>query len=383
MIKKVSFAIFDTGETILGAIVFSVFFPLYITKYISVETFTFFYGLIFLISFIVSLQLGKIADERNLRKGFFTFFTVSIFLLTLLLAIVSNNYILSLLIFFLLAITHQQNLVFYNSLLIDFKEKGFVSGLGVSLGYIGSAVALMFFAQYLEIPYVYIFTALVFMLLALPSILFIENPNIKPKKINLKAIFSDKEFLLVIVSILFLTEIANTLISLMGVYLKEVYKLEDTEIYKVIGFSSVGGIVGGIVWGYLTKYFDIKNLFVISFIFWFSFLIILPFTPKDFLILVGLFAGFSLSHLWTTSRVLIIEVFPKNEVSTRLSFLSITERISSSLGLMVWSFLLTLTKSYKITVLSMSIFVIIGACIFLFRHKLVLMISKKEGRIIL
>ncbi|RUM59170.1 MAG: hypothetical protein DSY59_04890, partial [Persephonella sp.] len=97
MIKKVSFSIFDAGETILGAIVFSVFFPLYITKYISVETFTFFYGIVFLISFIISLQLGKIADERNLRKGFFTFFTVSIFLLTLLLAIVSNNYILSLL----------------------------------------------------------------------------------------------------------------------------------------------------------------------------------------------------------------------------------------------------------------------------------------------
>ena len=379
MIKKVSFSIFDTGETILGAIVFSVFFPLYITKYISVETFTFFYGIVFLISFIISLQLGKIADERNLRKGFFTFFTVSIFLLTLLLAIVSNNYILSLLTFFLLAITHQQNLVFYNSLLTDFKEKGFISGLGVSLGYIGSAIALMFFAQYLEIPYVYIFTALVFMLLALPSILFIENPNIKPKKINLKVIFSDKEFLLIILSILFLTEIANTLISLMGVYLKEVYKLEDTEIYKVIGFSSVGGIVGGIIWGYLTKFFDIKNLFVVGFIFWFSFLIILPFTPKDFLLVVGLFAGFSLSHLWTTSRVLIIEVFPKNEVSTRLSFLSITERISSSLGLMVWSFLLTLTKSYQLTVLLMSVFVVIGWLIFVFRNKLSLLLIKEKG----
>ncbi len=377
MIKKVSFSIFDTGETILGAIVFSVFFPFYITKYISVEIFTFFYGLIFLISFIISLQLGKIADERNLRKRFFTFFSISVFLLTLLLAIVSDNHILSLLIFFLLAITHQQNLVFYNSLLTDFKEKGFVSGLGVSLGYIGSAVALMFFAQYLKIPYVYIFTALVFMLLALPSILFMENPNIKPKKINLKAIFSDKEFLIVIVSILFLTEIANTLISLMGVYLKEVYKLEDTEIYKVIGFSSVGGIVGGIIWGYLTKFFDIKNLFVIGFILWFSFLIILPFTPKDFLIVVGLFAGFSLSHLWTTSRVLIIEVFPENEVSTRLSFLSITERISSSLGLIIWSFFLTLTNSYKLSVLFMSGFVLIGACIFTFRDKLNLILSKE------
>ncbi|RUM61553.1 MAG: hypothetical protein DSY59_01440 [Persephonella sp.] len=137
--------------------------------------------------------------------------------------------------------------------------------------------------------------------------------------------------------------------------------------------------VGGIIWGYLTKFFDIKNLFVVGFIFWFSFLIILPFTPKDFLLVVGLFAGFSLSHLWTTSRVLIIEVFPKNEVSTRLSFLSITERISSSLGLMVWSFLLTLTKSYQLTVLLMSVFVVIGWLIFVFRNKLSLLLIKEKG----
>ena len=379
MLKKLAFSIFDTGETILGAIIFSVFFPLYITRYISVETFTFFYGLVFLISFIISLQLGKIADERNLRKKFFSFFSISIFLLTLLLAFISENYLFSLIIFFLLATFHQQNLVFYNSLLTDFKEKGFVSGLGVSFGYVGSAIALIFFAQYFKIPDVYIYTGLIFLILALPSILFIENPEIKPKKINLKKIFSDKEFLLVIISILFLTEIANTLISLMGIYLKEVYKLEETEIYKVIGFSSLGGIVGGIVWGYLTKFIDIRHLFSVGFLFWFLFLVFLPFAPKDFLIAIGLFAGFSLSHLWTTSRVLIIEVFPENEVSTRLSFLSLTERISSSFGLIVWSFLLTLTKSYQITVLVMSVFVLIGACIFIFRHKLMLVMKIRGG----
>ena len=379
MLKKFAFSIFDTGETILGAIIFSVFFPLYITKHVSVSTFTFFYGLVFLISFLISLQLGKFADEKNLRKKFFSVFSISVFILTLSLAFTSHNYILSMIIFFLLAIFHQQNLVFYNSLLTDFKEKGFVSGLGVSFGYIGSAVALIFFAQYFKIPEVYIFTGFVFLILALPSILFIENPNIKPKKVNLKKIFSDKEFLLVIISILFLTEIANTLISLMGIYLKEVYRLTDTEIYKVIGFSSLGGIVGGIVWGYLTKFIDIRHLFSVGFLFWFLFLVFLPFAPKDFLLVIGLFAGFSLSHLWTTSRVLIIEVFPENEVSTRLSFLSLTERISSSFGLIIWSFLLALTKSYQMTVLVMSMFVVIGACIYIFRHKLIVVLNLRGG----
>ena len=162
----------------------------------------------------------------------------------------------------------------------------------------------------------------------------------------------------------------------MGIYLKEVYRLQDNQIYKVIGISSIGGVFGGIFWGVLTKYTDIKNLFSVGFVMWFLFLVILPFINKEFLVFIGLFAGFSLAHLWTTSRVLIIEIFPENEVSTRLSFLSLTERISSSFGLILWSFLLTLTESYKVTVLVMSVFVVLGGVIFTFRHKLALILSK-------
>ncbi len=375
MLKKLSFSLFDTGETILGALIFSIFFPLYITQYIDVNLYTFLYGIVFILSFVISLYLGKLADERNLRKKLFIIFTVGITVLTFLLYITKNNFVLSLTIFFLLAILHQQNLVFYNSLLTDFKDKGFVSGLGVSFGYIGSALALIFFSQYLEIPTVYIVAGIIFFIFAIPSIINVENPNIKPKKIDLKKIFKDKEFLLIILSILFLTEIANTLISLMAIYLKNVYHLQDKEIYKIIGISSIGGVLGGFIWGFFSRLIEIKKLFFLGFVLWFIFLSTLPFTPKDFLTFIGFFAGFSLAHLWTTSRVLIIEVFPKNEVSTRLSFLSLTERISSSFGLIIWSALLTLTKDYQITVLLMNGFIIIGGLIYIFREKIILLIE--------
>ncbi|RUM59063.1 MAG: hypothetical protein DSY66_02140 [Persephonella sp.] len=375
MLKKLSFSLFDTGETILGALIFSIFFPLYITQYIDVNVYTFLYGIVFILSFVISLYLGKLADERNLRKKLFIIFTVGITVLTFLLYITNNNHIASLIIFFLLAILHQQNLVFYNSLLTDFKDKGFVSGLGVSFGYIGSALALIFFSQYLEIPTVYIVAGIIFFIFAVPSIINVENPNIKSKKIDLKNIFKDKEFLLIILSILFLTEIANTLISLMAVYLKNVYHLQDKEIYKIIGISSIGGVLGGFVWGFFSRLIEIKKLFFLGFVMWFIFLSTLPFTPKNLLTFIGFFAGFSLAHLWTTSRVLIIEVFPKNEVSTRLSFLSLTERISSSFGLIIWSALLTLTKDYQTTVLLMNGFIIIGGLIYVFRERIILLIE--------
>jgi len=46
---------------------------------------------------------------------------------------------------------------------------------------------------------------------------------------------------------------------------------------------------------------------------------------------------------------------------------------------MVWSFLLTLTKSYQLTVLLMSVFVVIGWLIFVFRNKLSLLLIKEKG----
>jgi hypothetical protein len=61
-----------------------------------------------------------------------------------------------------MSISHQQSFVFYNSLLLNFESKGLASGFGVSLGYVGSAIALIFFAKSLNIPEVYYFVGIIF-----------------------------------------------------------------------------------------------------------------------------------------------------------------------------------------------------------------------------
>jgi len=254
--------------------------------------------------------------------------------------------------------------MFYNSLLLNFEKKGFVSGLGVSAGYIASAVALLFFAKKLDIPEVYLFSSVLFFLFSIPSMVFLENPELK-KDIFIKDIFKDRDFIILILSILSLTEVANTTISMMGIYLKEVYHLGDLEIYRVIGISALGGVIGGVFWGYMSNFFGVRKLFVLGFFLWLFFLLFIPFAPKKIILFVGLFAGFSLAHLWSLSRVLILELFPAGEVSVRLSFLSLTERIASSTGLIVWSFFLFLTgDNYRVSVFLMSIFPISGFILF-------------------
>ena len=360
MMKKISFALFDTGETILGALVFSTFFPLYITNYIDTKIYTFFYGLSFGISFILALLFGKVADEKGLRKGFFLLFTALTVSCGIFLYFFYKSIYLAFFIFILMAIFHQQSMVFYNSMLVSFEGRGFTSGLGVSFGYIGSAVSLIFLANILNIPNVFLISALIFLFFSLPSFFFLENPKIKDR-ISIKEVLKEKKFIFLIISILSLTEVANTLIAIMGIYLREVYGFNDSVIYKVIGVSAVAGVIGGIFWGYLSDRFKTEKIFLFGFFLWIFFLVLLPFTPSKLIYLIGFLAGFSLSHIWTVSRVLIIEKFPEKQVSTRMSFLSLTERIASTTGLMVWSLLLLITENnFELSAFLMVLFPLTG-----------------------
>ncbi|WP_297888733.1 MFS transporter [Sulfurihydrogenibium sp.] len=369
MKKILAFSLFDTGETILGALIYSVFFPLYITKHIDPKVYSWVYSLTFLISFLFALHIGKYTDKTGKRKEGFVIFATTTAFLCFLLGFTSHNPFVSLMIFSLMSISHQQSFVFYNSLLLNFDTKGLASGLGVSFGYVGSAIALIFFAKVLSIPDVYFITALIFFLFALPSMIFLKNPS-KTNTVNLREIFKDKRFILTIISILSLTEVANTLIAMMSIYLKNVFGFEDVEIYKIIGLSAVGGIFGGIFWGIVSDKFTVNRIFPIGFFLWVGFLIILTFIPKNLVLIAGFFAGFSLAHLWTVSRVYIVSHFPQEEIATRMSFLSLTERLASTTGLFVWGLLLWITSdNYKLSALLMAVFPLFGLVVFLYSKR--------------
>ena len=93
-------------------------------------------------------------------------------------------------------------------------------------------------------------------------------------------------------------------------------------------------------------------------------------TPKEFLLHLGFFAGLSLAHLWTTSRVFIIERFSGAHVAVRFSFYSLSERIASSLGLVLWSFFLFITgEDYRLSALLMIVLPILGYILYTLSEK--------------
>ncbi|SHK45860.1 MFS transporter [Thermocrinis minervae] len=357
-LKVLSFSLFDFGQTVLSALIFSLVFPLYITKHVDVKVYSFFYGFTFFLSFLIALYLGYLAESKKLVKPFFMMSTFCVLLLGLFMYMAYPNHVYLLILYYLLAVANQQALVFYNSLLLSLENRGLASGLGVAFGYIGSAITLLFFSKSLKIPEVFLIPSVLFFLLSIPASFVIENPmDIKTLKVF--EVVKDRSFMYFFLSFLCVSEIANLLTGMMGVYLREVYGLSDIEIYKVVGLSALGGVVGGMFWGMLSQRLSARSLYPISFILWTVFLTLLFLVPKHMLLPLGLFAGFSLSHLWAISRIYILEAFETSPV-IRFSFYSLAERVSSTFGYITWSLLLLITGSFKLSALLMCVFPILG-----------------------
>lgn len=97
----------------------------------------------------------------------------------------------------------------------------------------------------------------------------------------------------------------------------------------------------------------------------------IPFISSQLIVYFGFFVGLSLAHLWTVSRVYIIQEFPSSEISTRMSFLSLSERIASTTGLFVWGLLLLITKdNYVLSAFLMTIFPLLGFFVYKLSQKI-------------
>ena len=344
----------------------TVHFPLWVEKRLPFHLFTLGLALAFFLSFALALALGPLADRVGLRKPFFSLFSLLVVFLCASLAFTTSSLWMSLLLFYLLAVCHQQALAFYNTLLLDFEEMGWAAGVGVGVGYLGSALSLLFFRHWLAPPEVYLWSAGIFLCLALPALWLLPNPPQRKKEMRLAAVLGDHSFLWWMASVFCLTEVANAATLVMAVYLRHVYGFSGEEAMRVIGLCAFFGVAGGFFWGWLGKSLGTRRLLAFGFFYWTALLLALPMVPQGAVLFLGAGMALGLALVGATVRVELLENFPKEESSTRMSFLSLTERLASSGGLVFWSFLLWATgENYRLSGGALAVFPLLG--IFLFQ----------------
>jgi len=372
-IQAVSWALFDFAETVFSANIISVFFPLWIVNILGGSSYyySFVYSSSIILSIILGILTGKIADEKGIKDRLFRFFVVGVIFFLFCLYFV-ESLIYALLLFFIMNIMYQQSLIFYNSLLKDVsgdRDEGVISGYGVGIGYVGGVFSLLI-ANYLsDSPsQTFLITALIFTLFALPSVLFIRSEKEKSQKIKLREVVKEKKFILFIISVLFLTDAAHGLIIFMSVYLNKVFNMSQNQIVNTVAFAGIFAIISAPFVGHILKKIRPSTFMKYIFLGWISGFAFLIMSNSTTIYVVAVLFGILLASLWTTMRVVLIDISPESQLTTRFAFMALSERMASVVSPLTWGIIVYLLGesafSYKIAALVLGSFPLVGFLIY-------------------
>ncbi|WP_457640771.1 MFS transporter [Persephonella sp.] len=369
-----SWTVFDFAETVFSANIISVFFPLWVINTLGGSSYhySFVYSASIFISILLGMLTGKIADEKGYKDLFFKFAVVSVVVSLSSLYFIESLFV-ALVTFFFMNLFYQQSLIFYNSLLFDIsseKNRGFISGIGVGIGYIGGVVSLLI-SNYLadSITETFLITAAIFSLFVLPSVIFLKSQKKAKKfKINIRDIIKDKPFLFFILSILFLTDAAHGLIIFMSIYLNKVLEFSQDQIVNITAIAGIFAIISAPVTGYFLNKISPAKFFQLIFLGWFVTFIALIFSDKYSIYLVAISFGILLASLWTTMRIVLISISPEHELTTRFAFMALSERMASIISPVIWGVVILILGetafSYKVATFILSLFPLVGFIIY-------------------
>lgn len=367
-INVLSWALYDFASTIFSMNIVSLYFPLWVTVQNKAPDIT--YGIAISISMLLSaflnITLGTISDMRqNKRQLLIIFACLACVFCGLMGAI--NSLFAGLALFMLANAAYQTASVFYNSLLSDISEKdnvGIISGIGASLGYIGTISGLIIVGPIvLKHGYHAAFTptAILFFVFSVPCFIFVKEKKIqitgsretgiKTVLARIKQTFNDdanfyhlKNFL---ISSFFFMNAVNTLILFMSVYIKKVVGFSDKEIHQFYIISTIFTAISSYFYGFITdKLGAYKSMRLVLFAWLLGLGPIMFSADKTLFWIMGPVAGIALGATWVASRALIIHLCPKEKLGEVFGIFGLTGKVSGMLGPLIWGAVILLEESF-------------------------------------
>jgi UMF1 family MFS transporter len=396
MNKKVfSWAIYDFANTIFSMNIVSRYFPVMVITVMGGSDLA--VGVsrsaaMVLVALTMPV-LGTIADQRNNRRLPLILFTVICCGITAVL-ILSNALVIELVLFGLAVYCYQSALTFYNALMPSVappKKYGYVSGVGVAFGYIGSITGLFvvaILASKALSPYLW--TAILFLVFSMPTFIWVKDKERKgfparpttdvyqkgliPSLRRASEIPGLIRFLL---GRFFLVEAMETVILFMAVYLVKAGGYKDTNasggvdevtLYLIIVTSFT--IVGSYIWGLLTNKYGPKNMLLWAIVLWLIALSGIVFTSgRAVFYLWGSLAGIGLGGVWTSDRPLLINLIKDdNRLGEFFGLYALSGRLAAVIGPLLWGIIVYFTRSmgpisYKFAIEALFIMMVIGLLI--------------------
>ncbi|MCB9800042.1 MAG: MFS transporter [Candidatus Omnitrophica bacterium] len=350
-LKQFSWALYDFANTIFSAVVVTVYFPLYATDILGANTPV---GISATASMIAAglmiPALGLLIDRTGKAKRYLIFTTLLCVGATAALFFQKNPAPL-LFFFFAANLTYHMALVFYNALLpcvAEPKTQGFVSGLGVGLGYLGVVCALPI-ADWCDREYgrpaVFLLAAGMFLFFSFPVFARVPErqkaPDSHAPRVFLKQalhdLWQDKNALRFLAGNFCLVDAMNAAILWLSVFLTRLFAVPSQTLVQTIIWINLSAGLWAFVLGKVTDRAGAKKVLMGSAAAMAAALLILSTSGSfetAFWALV-IFGSGAIAGTWTAGRKLLIDLAPLNRQGEYFGFYGLTNKISAVGSLLV------------------------------------------------
>jgi len=229
-----AWALFDFANSVYPAVmttaVFPVFFVLTVVGSEGGDGELWWGRAVSISALIVAMSsplLGAIADRGGARKKFMLFYTAVCLIGVAMMSTLGEGMVIKGVILFVIAnVGFESALVFYNAYLPDIAppdKRGWVSGLGFGVGYLGSALGLILALQFVHrIELVWFLVAVFFFVFSIPTFLILPEDE----KTNMTVI-----------------QAARWGFSSFRSIVREVWKLKDLRNFLIAFFFYIDGVL--------------------------------------------------------------------------------------------------------------------------------------------
>ena len=417
----VGWSLYDFANTIYSMNIVSLYLKRYIVEDLGRDDryFDIPFSISMLLAALLLPALGAMSDHSTRKRIFLLLFTLTCCIAVGLMAYVPSGAIMLMIILFIISnFCYEAGQPFYNALLYsvaDGRQARFVSGIGVSMGYVGAILGMILVLPFVtgsvyswDVPLLdaggknasFLPTAILFMLFALPLFLWVkESPPVAARRIGWKASYKDvwdgirqtrkyPGVLRFLIADYFFEDAVATAIINFGLYCSLVMNLTEERITSFLIVSTVAAVLGSVVIGKLAQYWSLKKLLRVIVIGWVITLTLFVFVDSTAAVWVlGSAVGVFLGGLWTTSRPMLAELVPRGELGRFFGLFALSGRAAAIVGPLVWTTVVYLFHpqrpigqtaievlgisdvdsgklAYRVGILSLAVMMLIGLYIF-------------------
>ena len=389
-----SWVLYDFSDTIFSASILTFYFPLWVTEDMGgTDThFTLALSGSMLLVALTGPMLGTLSDRLNRRAPLLAVSVITCAVCTGLIGMF-GGLATGLVLFILANFLYQSGLIFYNSLIVNVSgetNRGIISGIGIGAGYIGLIVTFLAFSPWVDSignQAAFLPTALLYISFAIPLFIFVKEFG-SSHKVDLGLVKESYQqlyrtfkrarqhanlFRFLVARFLYM-EAVNTVTSLFVIYLTTVGDFEPSQARTMIILAVVIAIFSSWFTGWCVSKFGPKRVLSVALMGWIAVVLAAAVAWEQWMYwaiagVMGLFwAGPQIAD-----RVLLTNLSPQGQVGEFFGLFQMSGRLSAVVGPALWALttwaLLSLGDTrFRIAVLVIAVFLILGYFVLNFVH---------------